>query len=193
MLNARSPVVARLLYKFWLPNERSINMYWSSWSTYVLFYVVVIDDYYYFITMANLVIATISFLVYIVITPAHTAAYTTTAISSLISRRRNSLVFSAPKEALPEIVISDVFPFSKSTIDEDPRLWVPQTDSLSFRPLCLCVSQGYYVNLLKFKGGGMLSRHRHSSPVHALTLKGSWKCENQTTNQFSCISFCNVY
>jgi len=38
----------------------------------------------------------------------------------------------------------------------------------------LCVSQGYYVNLLKFKGGGVLGRHRHSSPVHALTLKGGW-------------------
>jgi 2,4'-dihydroxyacetophenone dioxygenase len=31
-----------------------------------------------------------------------------------------------------------------------------------------------YVNLLKFKGGGVLGRHRHSSPVHALTLKGGW-------------------
>merc|ERR1711997_1436571 len=29
-------------------------------------------------------------------------------------------------------------------------------------------------NLLRFQGGGILGKHRHSSPVHALTLKGSW-------------------
>lgn len=87
---------------------------------------------------------------------------------------------AAPEEALPDIVIPNVFNFGGSSIsskelaEEDPRVWVPQTDCLSFRPLCFCTSQGYYVNLLKFKGGGILGRHRHSSPVHALTLKGSW-------------------
>lgn len=30
------------------------------------------------------------------------------------------------------------------------------------------------MNLLKFTGGGILGRHRHSSPVHAVTFKGSW-------------------
>lgn len=85
---------------------------------------------------------------------------------------------ASPKEALPDIVIPNIFQFVQnqpgSDKDEDPRVWVPQTECLSFRPLCLCVSQGYYVNLLKFKGGGILGRHRHSSPVHALTLKGNW-------------------
>ena len=85
--------------------------------------------------------------------------------------------YAAPKEALPDIVIPNVFNFAQNNDlmeVEDERIWVPQTPCLSFRPLCLCVSQGYYVNLLKFKGGGILGRHRHSSPVHALTLKGSW-------------------
>lgn len=36
------------------------------------------------------------------------------------------------------------------------------------------------MNLLKFKGGGVLGRHRHSSPVHALTLKGSWGYKEHT-------------
>lgn len=88
---------------------------------------------------------------------------------------------AAPKGALPDIVIPSVLNLPGWTDaakdineEEDPRVWVPQTDCLSFRPLCLCVSQGYYVNLLKFRGGGILGRHRHSSPVHALTLKGSW-------------------
>jgi len=93
-------------------------------------------------------------------------------------RKNVSSLSAAPKEALSDIVIPNIFQFIQNQNgyekDEDPRVWVPQTDCLSFRPLCLCVSQGYYVNLLKFKGGGILGRHRHSSPVHALTLKGSW-------------------
>ena len=75
---------------------------------------------------------------------------------------------SAPVEALPDIVIPSI------SEPEDERLWVPQTDCLSFRPLCLCVSQGYYVNLLRFTGGGTLGCHRHASPVHAHTIKGTW-------------------
>jgi 2,4'-dihydroxyacetophenone dioxygenase len=59
-------------------------------------------------------------------------------------------------------------------VDEE-LLWVPQTDSVSFRPLCLCVSGGYYVNLLRVKGSGLLSRHRHPGPVHGHVLKGSWR------------------
>eukprot|EP00547_Thalassionema_nitzschioides_P002774 CAMPEP_0194216876 /NCGR_PEP_ID=MMETSP0156-20130528/19849_1 /TAXON_ID=33649 /ORGANISM="Thalassionema nitzschioides, Strain L26-B" /LENGTH=212 /DNA_ID=CAMNT_0038945747 /DNA_START=211 /DNA_END=849 /DNA_ORIENTATION=- len=86
---------------------------------------------------------------------------------------------SAPEEALSDIFVPNVFNFAAyqdMNVDEeeDSRVWVPQTDCLSFRPLCLCVSQGYYVNLLKFKGGGILGRHRHAAPVHALTFKGTW-------------------
>ena len=99
-----------------------------------------------------------------------------------IKREHNaSPLAAAPDGALSDIVIPNVFTggiFADANIDldeeEDPRVWVPQTDCLSFRPLCFCVSQGYYVNLLKFKGGGVLGCHRHPSPVHALTLKGSW-------------------
>ena len=86
------------------------------------------------------------------------------------------LLSAAPEGALSDIVIPSIFDFdvTNNTEDVDPRVWVPQTACLSFRPLCFCTSQGYYVNLLKFTGGGVLGRHRHSSPVHALTLKGSW-------------------
>ena len=98
------------------------------------------------------------------------------------SNSNGSPLEAAPEGALSDIVIPNVFTggiFADANIDldekeEDPRVWVPQTDCLSFRPLCFCISQGYYVNLLKFKGGGVLGCHRHPSPVHALTLKGSW-------------------
>lgn len=77
-----------------------------------------------------------------------------------------------PRGGLPEIFVPSVLP---EGIDDEELLWVPQTDSVSFRPLCLCVSSGYYVNLLRVKGAGMLSRHRHPGPVHGHVLKGSWR------------------
>lgn len=98
-------------------------------------------------------------------------------ISEKSPYKKDHILFAAPKEALSDIVIPNVFNLDVSAEElstEDPRIWVPQTECLSFRPLCFCTSQGYYVNLLKFTGGGVLGRHRHSSPVHALTLKGSW-------------------
>lgn len=56
----------------------------------------------------------------------------------------------------------------------DDNLWVPVTDSVSFKPLLLSVSGGYYVNLLRVRRSGVLSRHRHTGGVHALVLKGRW-------------------
>lgn len=73
-----------------------------------------------------------------------------------------------PKDALDEIVIPNVLP-------KDERVWVPQTDSVSFRPLCLNASQGYWVNLLRVRKSGVLSRHRHPQPVHGFVLKGRWR------------------
>ena len=101
--------------------------------------------------------------------------------SNSISFRDNGQttgLLAAPKGALRDIVIPNVFNggiLASANEDQvDERIWVPQTESLDFRPLCFCVSQGYYVNLLRFRGGGVLGCHKHSSPVHALTLKGSW-------------------
>jgi 2,4'-dihydroxyacetophenone dioxygenase len=87
------------------------------------------------------------------------------------------------KEALSEIFIPQVFSHNPSSIENislssseyEDSLWVPQTDTVSFRPLCFCVSGGYYVNLLRVRGSGLLSRHRHPGPVHGHVLKGKWK------------------
>ena len=56
----------------------------------------------------------------------------------------------------------------------DDRLWVPQAEGVSFRPLLLSVSQGYFVNLLRVRRSGVLSRHRHAGPVHAFPIRGRW-------------------
>lgn len=58
--------------------------------------------------------------------------------------------------------------------DIDERLWVPQSDKVWFRPLLFSASQGFFVNLLRVRKSGILSRHRHAGPVHATVLKGRW-------------------
>ncbi len=72
-----------------------------------------------------------------------------------------------PQDAVPEIFVPRIEP-------EDDREWVPQAEGVWFRPLCLGVSQGYYVNLLRVRKAGVLSCHRHFGPVHAHVLKGKW-------------------
>ena len=47
-----------------------------------------------------------------------------------------------PAEAQSDIVINDAIPV-------DERVWVPQAENVWFRPLCLNVGQGYWVNLLE--------------------------------------------
>ncbi|KAL7419007.1 hypothetical protein Q5752_006692 [Cryptotrichosporon argae] len=56
----------------------------------------------------------------------------------------------------------------------DERLWVPQAPDVWFRPLLFSVSHGYFVNLLRVRKSGILSRHRHAGPVHATVLRGRW-------------------
>jgi 2,4'-dihydroxyacetophenone dioxygenase len=72
-----------------------------------------------------------------------------------------------PKDALYEIVVPDA-------MTGDERVWVPQAENLSFRPLCLNRSGGYWMNLLRVRKTGVLSRHRNPQPVHGFVLKGRW-------------------
>ena len=73
-----------------------------------------------------------------------------------------------PKESAPELVIPSVIP-------DDDRIWVPQAENVWFRPLCLCASRGYWMNLLKVRKSGVLSRHRHPQAVHGYVIKGRWR------------------
>ena len=60
-------------------------------------------------------------------------------------------------------------------IPDDERLWVPQAPQVWFRPLLLNTTAGEWVNLLRVKTSGVLSRHRHPAPVHGYVIKGSWR------------------
>jgi hypothetical protein len=74
-----------------------------------------------------------------------------------------------------ENVVDDLVEPGALDIDSgDERLWVPQADGVVFRPLILSVSQGYFVNILRVRRTGQVSRHRHTGPVHAFTLRGRW-------------------
>jgi quercetin dioxygenase-like cupin family protein len=73
-----------------------------------------------------------------------------------------------PSEARPEIVVPHAVP-------DDERVWVPQAPNVWFRPLCLNVSQGYWMNLLRVRKSGVLSRHRHPAPVHGYVIRGRWR------------------
>jgi 2,4'-dihydroxyacetophenone dioxygenase len=81
---------------------------------------------------------------------------------------RTPYQYPMPPEALPEIVVPNALS------ENDDRMWVQKADHVFFRPLCLNVSQGYWMNLLKVTKSGVLSRHRHPNAVHGFVLKGHW-------------------
>jgi 2,4'-dihydroxyacetophenone dioxygenase len=87
--------------------------------------------------------------------------------SETLDPARMPYQLAPPAEARHEIVIPHAIP-------EDDRMWVPQAENVWFRPLCLNVSQGYWMNLLKVRKSGVLSRHRHPAPVHGFVLRGRW-------------------
>ena len=74
----------------------------------------------------------------------------------------------------PMGMVPDIFIGGALDLSEDERHWVPQAENVWFKPLVLNVSGGSYVNLLRVRKSGVLSRHRHSGPVHAFTLRGAW-------------------
>ena len=84
---------------------------------------------------------------------------------------RDAVAYRKPQ---PTAMIADVLIGGALDLDAAPETWVPQAEGVWFRPLLLGVSTGSYVNLLRVRKAGILSRHRHSGPVHAFTLRGAW-------------------
>jgi 2,4'-dihydroxyacetophenone dioxygenase len=67
----------------------------------------------------------------------------------------------------PEIV--------ETAVPTDERLWVPQAENVWFRPLFFNKVTGGWVNLLRVRRQGVLSRHRHPMMVTGYVIKGSWR------------------
>lgn len=74
---------------------------------------------------------------------------------------------------LPDTIADRIEPGALD-LEHDKHLWVPQSPDVEFRPLLLSVSEGYFVNILRVRRTGIVSRHRHSGPVHATILRGRW-------------------
>ncbi len=89
-----------------------------------------------------------------------------------LARDDSKVAYRRPQ---PFGMMADVFMPGALHLDAEEHLWVPQAPGVWFKPLVLCVSQGYYVNLLRVRKAGVLSRHRHAGPVHAMTLRGRWR------------------
>ena len=71
-----------------------------------------------------------------------------------------------PPDAVNELVIDVDF--------DDERIWVPRGENVWSLPLMFNVSAGSWVNITRARGDGIISRHRHSSPVTGYTLDGAW-------------------
>ena len=83
-------------------------------------------------------------------------------------QERTPYQLGMPYGVVPDLVLPEV-------LAADERVWVPQSGSVSFRPLLFGVTHGYYVNVLRVRRSGVLSRHRHAGPVHAYVLRGRWR------------------
>lgn len=75
-----------------------------------------------------------------------------------------------PNYMSPDLILPNVL----SEWLKDDNFWVPTSKFVSFKPLLLHASSGYYINLLRVRKSGVLSRHRHSGDVQALVIKGKW-------------------
>ena len=66
----------------------------------------------------------------------------------------------------PEMVVYD---------SDDERMWIEIEPNVFFRPLMFDMVNGSHSELLKVRRGGVVGRHRHTSPVHGFVVKGKWR------------------
>src|ERR1700759_1126586 len=90
-------------------------------------------------------------------------------VNRAIDHTRIAYQLPQPIGMMPDALIP-----SALDLDGDERIWVPQSQDVAFRPLILNVSQGYFINIVRVRCSGLVSRHGHSGPVHAFTLRGKW-------------------
>jgi quercetin dioxygenase-like cupin family protein len=61
-------------------------------------------------------------------------------------------------------------------VSGDEREWVPAAaPNVWMRPLLFDTVQGAWVNVVRMRTEGLVSRHLHPAPVHGFVLKGRWR------------------
>jgi hypothetical protein len=71
-----------------------------------------------------------------------------------------------PVDAVSELLWPNV-------LGGEERDWVTQSEGVHFKPLCFNVTHGYFVNLLRVRKSGVLSRHYHTNPYMPTSSKGA--------------------
>jgi quercetin dioxygenase-like cupin family protein len=61
-----------------------------------------------------------------------------------------------------------------AAVPEDERVWVPQAPGVEFRPLLFNTVVGQWLNLLRVRRTGVISRHRHPGAVFGYVISGRW-------------------
>ncbi len=95
-----------------------------------------------------------------------------TIMTQLADRDARAVPYQLPQ---PAGMVPDMLVPGGAAIECDERLWVPQGDRVWFRPVSFAPEQGFYINYLRVRGAGVLSRHRHNGAVHAFTYRGTWR------------------
>ena len=61
-------------------------------------------------------------------------------------------------------------------VSGDEREWVPAAmPGVWMRPLLFDTLRGAWVNVVRMRTEGFISRHHHPAPVHGYVIKGSWR------------------
>lgn len=61
-------------------------------------------------------------------------------------------------------------------VSRDEREWVPATmPGVWMRPLLFDTAHGAWVNILRMRTQGFISRHAHPAPVHGYVISGCWR------------------
>ena len=76
------------------------------------------------------------------------------------------LTIMPPIDAVSDVVIADA--------TQDDLYWMPLAPDVWTRPVLFNVRQGSWVNIIKARGNGIVSRHYHPAPVTGFTLDGAW-------------------
>jgi hypothetical protein len=87
----------------------------------------------------------------------------------LTARYTNAVPYAGdqPADMRPDLVVPDV-------LATDERFWVPLDDGVWSRPLLFDVTHGQYAHVMRVTRQGIVARHRHTGPVLAHILRGSW-------------------
>jgi quercetin dioxygenase-like cupin family protein len=64
----------------------------------------------------------------------------------------------------------------EAAVTTDERLWVPAAmDGVWMRPLLFDTVRGAWVNVVRIRRQGFISRHAHPCPVHGHVISGQWR------------------